>query len=60
MAYDSIGGETLGLRLTDATAWKQFEYYRRVPASGEVFVTLALTGLGTVQFDDIRIEPLVP
>ena len=60
MAYDSIGGETLGVRLTDAAEWKQFELYRRVPASGEVFVTLALTGLGTVQFDDIRIEPLVP
>jgi hypothetical protein len=30
-----------------------------VPASGQVYVTLALTGLGTAFFDDIRIEPLV-
>ncbi|HLW66927.1 MAG TPA: hypothetical protein VKS79_16550 [Gemmataceae bacterium] len=60
LAYDNIGGDALGLRITDACEWKQFELYRRVPASGEVFVVLALTGLGTVQFDDIRIEPLVP
>jgi hypothetical protein len=31
-----------------------------VPSSGTINVTLALTGLGTVYFDDIRIEPLVP
>ncbi|HEV3143755.1 MAG TPA: hypothetical protein VGZ47_07730 [Gemmataceae bacterium] len=60
MAYDSIGGESLGVRLTDACDWRQFELYRRVPDSGEVFVTLALTGLGKVQFDDVRIEPLLP
>jgi hypothetical protein len=30
-----------------------------VPASGAIGVTLALTGLGTVYFDDIRIEPLL-
>jgi hypothetical protein len=60
MIYDNIGGEALSVRLTDATDWKYFELYRRVLASGEVFVTLALTGLGTVQFDDIRIEPMLP
>ncbi len=39
--------------------WQKFTVYRRVPASGEVRVTMALTGLGTVYFDDLRIEPLV-
>jgi hypothetical protein len=33
--------------------------YRRAPSSGEVSVTLALTGIGTAQFDDVRIEPLL-
>jgi hypothetical protein len=59
MLYDSIGGEPLALRLTEVTAWKKFTLYRRVPASGTVQLTVALTGLGTVYFDDLRIQPLV-
>jgi hypothetical protein len=58
LLYDSIGGEPLAVRLTGKTAWKKFTLYRRVPASGAVNVTLALTGVGKVFFDDIRIEPL--
>ena len=58
--YDSICGEPFAIRLTEPTPWKKFTVYRRVPASGTVQVTLALTGIGTVYFDDVRIEPLVP
>lgn len=57
--YDSIGGEPLGVRLTEPTPWKKFTLYRRVPSTGTMQVTLALTGIGTVYFDDVRIEPLV-
>ena len=46
------------MRLTGATKWKKYTLYRRVPANGVVNVTMALTGLGTVYFDDVRIEPL--
>lgn len=56
--FDSIGDEPLAVRLTDKLDWKQFTLFREVPASGQVSVTLALTGLGTVYFDDIRIEAL--
>jgi len=58
--YDSAGGEPLAIRLTEPTPWKKFTLYRRVPASGIINVTVALTGLGTVYFDDVRIEPLMP
>jgi hypothetical protein len=58
LLYDSAGGEPLAIRLTGPTDWKQFTLYRQVPASGTINVTLAMTGLGTVYFDDIRIEPL--
>ncbi len=58
--YDSVCGEPYAVRLTEPTPWKKFTVYRRVPASGTVQVTLALTGIGTVYFDDVRIEPLVP
>jgi hypothetical protein len=60
LVYDSAGGEPLAVRLTDSIPeWKQFILYRRVPASGAISVTLALTGLGVVYFDDVRIEPLI-
>jgi hypothetical protein len=58
MLYDSSGGEPLALRFTAATPWKKFTTYRWVPANGQIFVTCALSGLGTVFFDDIRVEPL--
>jgi hypothetical protein len=38
--------------------WRKVTLYRRVPTTGEINVTLALTGIGKVYFDDVRIEPL--
>lgn len=58
--FDSIGGEPMAVRIPGKADWKRYHLYRQVPASGEVSVTLALTGLGTVYFDDVRIEPIVP
>jgi hypothetical protein len=64
MIYDNIGGEPLAVRLTEPTktngktlGWQRFMVYRRVPASGAVSVTLALSGMGTVYFDDVHVEP---
>jgi hypothetical protein len=61
LLYDNVGGEPLGVRLihTD-NHWKQFHLYRRVPDSGQMTVTVALTGTGVVYYDDLRIEPLLP
>jgi len=57
--YDSAGGEPLAVRLTgDTKGWKKYTLYRQVPATGTISVTLALTGIGTAWFDDVRIEPL--
>jgi hypothetical protein len=58
LIYDSAGGEPLAYRLRAATPWVQIITYRRVPASGTINVTLALTGIGAVYFDDFKIEPL--
>lgn len=67
LLYDDAGGEPLGVRLVSTREhpagpgyWKQFHLYRRVPATGQISVTLALTGLGVAYFDDVRIEPLYP
>ena len=59
LIYDSAGGEPLAIRLTAAQPkWKQFTLYRKVPSTGTINVTMALTGIGTVFFDDVKIEPL--
>jgi hypothetical protein len=67
LLYDSAGGEPLAVRLVLPTTggpvgllptWQQFTLYRKVPASGTIGVTMALTGLGTACFDDVSIEPL--
>jgi hypothetical protein len=56
--YDNAGGEPLAIRLQEtAGRWQQFTLYRRVPSDGTLKLTLALTGIGTVFFDDIRVEP---
>jgi hypothetical protein len=58
--YDDAGGEPLGVRVSNLPHWRQIHLYRRVPQSGQIAVTVALTGIGTAYFDDIRIEPLIP
>ena len=58
--YDDAGGEPLGVRVSGQAQWKQFHLYRRVPATGQMSVTVALTGVGVAYFDDLRIERLVP
>jgi hypothetical protein len=61
LLYDSAGGEPLAIRLPGPNKkWKQFSWYRTVPASGNINMSLALTGLGKAYFDDVRIEPLRP
>ena len=59
--YDTAGGEPLGVRLLSTeNHWKQFHLYRRVPASGQISLTVALTGVGVAYFDELRVEPLIP
>jgi len=60
LLYDSAAGEPLAVRVTGATPWKKYTLYRRVPETGTINVTLALTGIGSVYFDDVRIETLSP
>jgi hypothetical protein len=57
---DSIGGETLQFRTTDPIPeLSRVVLYRRVPADGELTVTLGLAGYGDVFFDDLKIEPVI-
>jgi hypothetical protein len=60
LVFDSACGEPMAARIGgEATkGWKRVQLYRKVPASGTMQVTLALSGLGAVYFDDVKIEPL--
>jgi hypothetical protein len=60
LVYDSVGGEPLAVRVRDTKGWRQVTLYRRVPESGKINVSLASSVWGSVYFDDVRIEPLVP
>jgi len=57
--YDDAAGEPLSVRVTKTAGWQHYHLYRKVPASGKIAVTIALTGVGVVYADDIRIEPIV-
>jgi len=56
MIYDSIGGDVLAQRFDRTEGWRAFSYYRIAPLDGEIRVTVALTGLGEAQIDDLRVE----
>ncbi len=56
LIYDNAGTEALGIRLYHVPQWKKFELYRQVPSSGQISLSIALTGIGTAYFDDLKIE----
>lgn len=58
LIYDSAGTEALGVRLYHSPQWKKIEVYRQVPLSGQVSMSIALTGIGTVFFDELKIEAI--
>jgi hypothetical protein len=56
MIFDSLGGEELALRFRHTTGeWREFAFYRNVPADSNYFVFFALNGFGEVYLDDIRV-----
>lgn len=58
LLYDSLGGRPLALRWTKEADWKRFELIREVFETTEMTVTMTLSGLGDVRFDDLQIVPL--
>lgn len=58
--FDSLGGEELAVRIRSSPSWQPFRLVRAVEADAEVIVTIALTGLGTAQVDDLAFRVLRP
>ena len=60
MVYDTLLGTAGAVRWNRTNGWQRFEILREVRESGPMKVQLALTGLGEVQFDDLRVVPHAP
>ena len=58
MIFDSLGGEEMAVRVTEAPSWRPFRLLRAAPTDTTVTVTIALTGHGRVQLDDLAIRVL--
>ena len=55
---DSLGGPEMAHRFTLAQSWQNFRLLRVARNDTEVSVTIALTGLGKAQVDDLTIHTL--
>ncbi len=53
--FDSLAGPERGLRWHKADKWQYFELIREVPVSGPMTMTMSLTGMGEVYFDQLRV-----
>jgi hypothetical protein len=56
--YDSLLGSGTALHWNSTADWQQFEMIREVPETTQLTLTMALSGLGDVRFDDLQIIPL--
>ena len=60
MLTDSLGGPTLALRWRQPVEWQKFDVVREVRETGPLTLTLSLTGLGEVLFDDLTVLAVSP
>ncbi len=58
LVYDSLAGPELGTRVQASTRWQPFSMLRVVDTSGEVTLTLALTGIGQVDWDGLSVREI--
>lgn len=60
MVWDSVGGEALALRFTKTSDWREFELNRPIREPGELRLHVALTGMGTVELDNLSVALSAP
>jgi hypothetical protein len=56
LILDSITGEALAERIRTTGDWQPFTLHRVAPQSGNLTVTLALTGIGEALVDDLSVQ----
>jgi hypothetical protein len=55
---DSLGGPQLALAIRQTAGWQPFQMIRAAPASTELRLTIALTGIGTARLDAMMVRSL--
>ncbi|MDA0659046.1 MAG: hypothetical protein O3C60_09385 [Planctomycetota bacterium] len=60
LIYDSIAGPSMGLRYYGGNEWQEFSLYRFVNPGESIQMTLALTGPGKVDIDEISVTRIAP
>ncbi len=55
MLYDSLAGSQLAQRWTTPTDWQQFGILREAINDDELKITLTLSGIGEILFDDLSV-----
>lgn len=55
---DTLGGPELAVHIRSAPSWQPFRMIRAAPADADVTVTIALTGLGMAQVDDVALRTI--
>ena len=60
MVYDNHGGIALAQRYRERTGWRPFAFYRFAAWDGEMTLTFAMSGLGTVKLDDVSVRTVGP
>ena len=55
MLYDSLCGPAAALRWRTVGPWQKFELVREVHETCELTLTMALSGLGEIRFDDLEV-----
>ncbi len=53
---DSLGGPGMALRIDHAPSWQPFRLLRVATTDTQLTVTIALSGLGKAQFDDVALR----
>ena len=56
--FDSLGGNDLGMRIKASSTWQPFRMIRTATSDTDFDVTIALSGLGTAQVDDLAVRVL--
>ena len=60
LVSDSVGGESLGVRIRRTDDWQEFVLYRAADATGELRIDFSLTGIGEALVDAITVTQLAP
>jgi hypothetical protein len=55
---DSLGGPQLALAIRHTDGWQPFQMIRAAPESGELRLTIALSGIGTARLDAMMVRAL--